>query len=171
MLNSYDIEELIDTIKDELEKQILLANRTGELEQLLDRLGFSDLVKKESVYETQKNGKIVVIGASEVRLNVLQGIIKSLGLDKNRFEFCLDYEESKKYNYRKLRYAPNYRVVMFGPLPHSTSGKNDSNSVISEMMSKEGYPRVITLTGSNELKITKTGFRTTLEKLIAEKYI
>ena len=53
----------------------------------------------------------------------------------------------------------NYRVVLFGPIPHSTSGKNDSSSVIAEMTSKEGYPRVEILSGSNELKITKSGFR------------
>ena len=171
MLNSYEIEELIKTIEDELEKQILLANRSGELEKLLDKLGFGDMIKQESVYETQKNGKIVVIGASEVKLSVIQGIVKSLGLDKNRFEFCLDYEGSKRFDYRKLRYAPNYRVVMFGPLPHSTSGKNDNSSVINEMRNKEGYPRVITLESSNELKITKHNFKEALANLIKEDYI
>ena len=171
MLNTYEIEELIDIIKEEIEKKLLLANRSGELEQLLNKLGFSDLLKEKSAYETQKSGKIVVIGTSEAKLNILQGIIKSLGLDKKRFEFCLDYEECIKFNYRKLRYSPNYRVVLFGPLPHSTSGKNDSSSVINEMKNKEGYPRVITLSGSNELKITKHNFRETLLKLIKEEYI
>ena len=37
--------------------------------------------------------------------------------------------------------------------------KNDSSGFIVEMTSKEGYPRVEILSGSNELKITKSGFR------------
>lgn len=167
MLNSYELEEIIDAIT----QKVILANRTGNLETLLNDWGFDNLISPYSAYETDKNGKIVVIGQSEVNKNVLCGIIKSLNLDKDRFEFCLNYNESITYNYKKLQYSPNYRVVMFGPTPHSTSGKNDSGSVIAEMIKKEGYPRVEILSGSNELKITKSGFRRTLEKLIAENYI
>lgn len=167
MLNSYELEEVIDVIT----QKIILANRLGTLKNLLQQWGFDNLLNSDSVYETNKDGKIVVIGQTEVKLNVLEGIIKSLHLDKNRFEFCLDYNDSKTFNYKKLQYAPNYRVVMVGPIPHSSVGKNNSSSVIAEMKNKEGYPRVETLNDSNELKITKSSFRTTLEKLIKENYI
>lgn len=167
MLDSYELEEIIDIIT----QKVILANRTGTLETLLQQWGFDNLLNSESTYETNKDGKIVVIGQTEVKLNVLQGIIKSLNLDKNRFEFCLDYNESKTYNYKKLQYSPNYRVVMVGPIPHSSVGKNDSSSVIAEMKNKEGYPRIETLCDSNELKITKSNFKSTLEKLILENYI
>lgn len=167
MLNSYELEEVIDVIT----QKIILANRLGTLRNLLQQWEFDNLLNSDSVYETNKDGKIVVIGQTEVKLNVLEGIIKSLHLDKNRFEFCLDYNDSKTFNYKKLQYAPNYRVVMVGPIPHSSVGKNNSSSVIAEMKNKEGYPRVETLNDSNELKITKSSFRTTLEKLIKENYI
>lgn len=167
MLNSYELEEVIDVIT----QKIILANRLGTLKNLLQQWGFDNLLNSDSVYETNKAGKIVVIGQTEVKLNILEGIIKSLHLDKNRFEFCLDYNDSKTFNYKKLQYAPNYRVVMVGPIPHSSVGKNNSSSVIAEMKNKEGYPRVEILNDSNELKITKSSFRSTLEKLIKENYI
>lgn len=167
MLNSYELEEVIDVIT----QKIILANRLGTLKNLLQQWGFDNLLNSDSVYETNKDGKIVVIGQTEVKLNILEGIIKSLHLDKNRFEFCLDYNDSKTFNYKKLQYAPNYRVVMVGPIPHSSVGKNNSSSVIAEMKNKEGYPRVEILNDSNELKITKSSFRSTLEKLIKENYI
>lgn len=167
MLNYEELEEVIEKVT----AKITLANRSDELEDLLIRWGFDDLVCKSPTYETDKEGKIVVVGASEVKENVLYGIIKSLGIDKNRFEFCLDYDRAKTFRYSKLRYNPNYRVVIFGPVPHSSTGKNDSSSVIAEMKNHEGYPRVEVLSGNNTVKITKSNFKDTLDKLIKENYI
>lgn len=167
MLDYEELEEVIDTVT----SRITLANRMGELEDLFEKWGLLDLIKDEPAYETRKNGIILVIGDSEVKENYLNGIIKSLGLDKNRFEFCLGYERPKTYQYSKLQYNPNYRAIMFGPVPHSSSGKNDSSSVIAEMKSHEGYPRVEVLSSNHALKITKSNFKNTLEKLIRENYI
>lgn len=166
MLNHLEMENIIEKVTG----MLFLANRTGKLNDLLIKLGLTEFLK-ESVYETQKDGKIVVIGQSEVNVNKLQGVIKSLGLDKERFEFCLEYDATKTYNYKKLQYSPKYRVVLFGPVPHSSTGKNESSSVIAEMTSKEGYPRVVLLNYNNELKITKSGFRKALEMLLNEEYI
>lgn len=167
MLDYEQLEEVIEKVT----AKITLANRSGELEQLLVEWGLSDCVSKTSAYKTEKDGKIVVIGASEVKENVLCGIIKNFGIDKNRFEFCLDYDKAKTYQYNKLRYNPNYRVVIFGPVPHSSIGKCDSSSVIAEMKNHEGYPRVEVLSGNNAVKITKSNFKDTLNRLIKENYI
>lgn len=163
--------EELDEIIEKVTAKITLANRSGELEELLRSWGFADLLSPSSAYETDKNGKIVVIGASEVKENIILGIIKSFGLDKNRFEFCLDYEKAKTFPYKKLKYNPDYRVVIFGPVPHSSTGKNDSSSVIAEMKNHEGYPRVEVLSGNSSVKITKSNFREVLDKLTREKYI
>ena len=167
MLNYEELEEVIEKVT----AKITLANRSDELEDLLISWGFDDLVRKAPTYETDKDGKIVVIGASEVKENVLNGIIKKLGIDKTRFEFCLDYDKAKTFQYSKLRYNPNYRVVLFGPVPHRKKKKNDSSSVIAEMKNHEGYPRVEVLSGNNAVKITKSNFKDTLNKLVCEKYI
>lgn len=171
MLNIEELEDIIEKVKDSIEEKIILANRNENLDELLNNIGLGYLLNKKTVYETKKNGTIVVIGQSEVKKERLLGIAKGLGLDKNRFEFCLDYNASKTFNYKKLRYSPKYRVVMFGPVPHSTVGKNDSSSVIAEMTNEEGYPRVIPLNDGHELKITKSNFENELCNLIKENYI
>ena len=167
MLNYEELENIID----EVTQKILFANRMGELEELLESWGFGELIPGASAYETYRDGKIVVIGGSEVKERDLLGIINDLGLDKNRFEFCLDYDKAKTYQYSKLRYTPSYRLVIFGAVPHSSTGKLDSSSVIAEMQNQEGYPRVEVLSANNAVKITKSNFRELLQGLILEEYL
>lgn len=167
MLNYEELEDVIE----EVTARITFANRTGELDSLLKNWGLDKLLKRQTVYETYKGGKIVVIGASEIKENILIGIAKKFGIDESRFEFCLDYDGAKTYSYKKLQYNPNYRVVVFGAVPHSSTGKKDSSSVIAEMKNHEGYPRVEVLSANKEVKITKSNFKKLLNRLVKENYI
>lgn len=168
MLNLNCLEYVIDAVT----TKIYLANRMNELEHLLESWEFQELIKPcASFYETCKDGKIVVIGNSQVKERDLLGIVKNLGLDKDRFEFCLDYDAIETYNFKKLQWNINYRLVIVGPMPHSTTGKRNSRSTISEMEKPDnGYPKVIRL-GSNGLKISKSNFKELLEKQQEENYI
>lgn len=166
-----DITELEDLL-DEIQRRVIEANRRGTLDSLLESLGMSDLAKPAApIFESYKDGKIVVIGQSDVKEDVLKTTVGKLGIDKNRLECCLSYEEAKSFNYRKLQYAPQYRVVLFGPVPHKTEGTADRRSVIAEMEQNAGYPKVVRLTAGGQLKITKANFRQALEQLINEGYI
>ena len=165
------INELNDLLE-EIQHRVIEANRKGTLEELLEAWGMKDLVHSEAPkFESYKTGKIVVIGQSEVKEEMLKQIANKAGIDKNRFEFCLDYEQTKSYNYRKLQYEPLYRVVLVGPTPHKTEGTGESSSVIAEMENGEGYPRVIRLMAGEKLKITKTNFKNALADLLSEGYI
>ncbi len=171
MFDSEKIEEIVDFVT----QKIYLANRTGDLETLLTAWGLQGLVQDETkssndFYDTDKNGKIVVIGASQVKERDLTGVAKSLGIDKDSFEVCIDYKETKSFKFSELRYNPKYRLIIVGPMPHSTEGKGESSSVIAEMENADGYPKVIRL-GSNELKITKTNFRNALQEMQRIDYI
>lgn len=171
MLDTERLEEIVDAVTE----KIYLANRTGELESLLSNWGLSTLIKNvapssDDFYDTYKDGKIVVIGASQVKEHDLLGIVKSLGLDKKRFEFCLDYEKIKNYPFSKMQHNPKYRLVIVGPMPHSTTGKGESSSAISELENGSCYPKVVRL-GSNELKITKTNFKQALQEQLNANYI
>lgn len=163
--------EILKDLPDKITHALSKANREGRLEELLELLTMSDLLQPSTGFTSYKDGRIVVIGASEVKEEVLLSIANSLGLDKKRFEFCLDYEKAQKFEYRKLQYAPSYRAIMFGAVPHSSTGKGVSSSVIAEMESKDGYPRVVRLNSNQELKITKSNFKAGLEKLLSENYI
>lgn len=167
MLNTDELSEILD----KLYEMITLANRNDTLDALLSKWGLTELSTRKSSYKTKHDGKIVVIGGSEVNKDILLGIVKNLGLDKDRFEFCLDYNSTKTYKYSKLHFNPDYRLVLFGPVPHSSIGKNDSSSVIAEMQTHEGYPKVEILGVNKSMRISKTNFKIALKKYIDEGFI
>lgn len=164
-------DEIMNALPDKITEILSRANRNNQLEDLLKILGMSDLIGCGNAFETYKDGKIVVVGGTEVKEEVLASIGKQLGIDKKRFEFCLDYKDIQKYDFRKMQYAPQYRVILFGPTPHSGHGKGDSSSIITELENSDAYPRVERLISGQELKITKTNFRDMLQKLLNEEYI
>ncbi len=162
-----EIEELLDAIR----IRVLKANREDMLDQLLASMGMHDLIEAQA-QPGNKNGKIVVLGSSGVDEEHLLMTAGKLGIDRSRFEFCLDYESIQKYNFRKLQYADKYRLVLVGPMPHSTTGTAESGSAIAEMEKHpEMYPRIIRMSAGSELKITKSGFRAVLERMLIEDYI
>lgn len=164
-------EDMIEALPDKLTEILSRTNRSGELEELLRLLGMTDLLDADNGYETYREGKIVVAGGTSVKKDVLLAIGKNLGIEKDRFEFCLDYHEAQKYNFKKMQYAPQYRVVIFGPVPHSGTVKAYSSGIITEMENSDAYPRVERLISGKELKITKTNFKGKLQELLKEGYI
>lgn len=165
-----DIDE-IEELLDEIRVRVLKANREDTLDQLLASMGMHDLIEVQS-QPGNKDGKIVVLGASDVDEAHLLITAGKLGIDKSRFEFCLDYDAIQKYNFRKLQYSDKYRLILVGPMPHSTTGKVDSGSAISEMEKHpEMYPRIVRMSAGTTLKITKSGFKAVLESMLREDYI
>lgn len=162
-----EIEELLDDIR----VRVLRANRDDTLDSLLTLMGMHDLMEVQA-QPGNKKGKIAVLGASDVDAAHLLITAGKMGLDKSRFEFCLDYDAIQKYNFRKLQYSDKYRLILVGPMPHSTTGTSDSSSVIAEMEKHpEMYPRIYRMTAGSALKITKSGFKDVLESMIREDYI
>ena len=167
VLSIDEIEELLDEIR----VRVLRANREGKLDQLLTSIGMHDLIEAQPQLGN-KEGKIVVLGASEVDEKHLLITAGKMGLDKSRFEFCLDYDAIQKFNFRKLQYSDRYRLILVGPMPHSTTGKADSGSAIAEMEKHpEMYPRILRLSAGSSLKITKFSFKNVLESMIREEFI
>ena len=172
-----DVEELINLenlIRDELDNNLTTVltklNRCGQLEEFLRLLDMEYLLNNDGGYHTFKNGKIIVIGQSNVKANVILKIAQELGIDKNRFELYLNYDSAEKFRFQKIQWQPHYSLVMVGPMPHSITGKGNYSSMISALESEEGYPPVIRL-GENDLKISKNNLRSTLEKMIKSNII
>ena len=170
-----ELSELEDRIIEELPYKITAvlskSNRSDRLEEFLDMIDMTELLEKKQGFYSYKEGKIVVIGGTKVKEEVLLGIASRLGIEKNRFEFYLDYKHIQKFDFKKMQYAPQYRIILFGPVPHSGYGKKDSGSILAEVEKSSIYPRVERLLNGNELKITKSNFKETLERLIEEDYI
>lgn len=158
-----EIGELEEEIKENLLEILCRLNREeGKLEELLTLLGIEE---EETVYETSRSGKIIVIGDSKVPERVLLAVARDLGLSKARFEFELDYTAAEKYDFKKTQWKRKYSAILFGPVPHSGKAKGDWGNVISGMEKEEGFPTIVRL-GTNELKITRNSFQTALRGLI-----
>lgn len=121
----------------------------------------------EDAYHPSPDGRILVVGGTKCKRNELSAIGKTMGVAKNRFEFVLDFTETKKYPFSTLYLNEGYAAVMVGPIPHKAV---DMDDVICNLEHTRGYPPVIRL-GSNELKITKSNFRLSLEDAISKKII
>lgn len=165
------IDELEQLLLEDIRIRVLDANRRGILHDLLASMGMLDLIAPQAQIG-YKDGKIIVLGASDVDEEHLLITAGKLGVDKSRFEFCLDYEAIQQYNFNKLQYSDKYRLILVGPMPHSTAGTHDSGSAIAEMEKHpEMYPRIIRLKAGQKLKITKSGFKEAIECMIREDYI
>ena len=166
---------LADDIKEVFEDSILSIlcrlNAIGELESFLDMAGWLYLVEDERDQAiSYKDGKILVVGGSNVKQNILEGIAKSMGISKNRLEFVLNYDEAQRYNYDKLKNQSKYAAVIFGPVPHKTVGVEDYSSIIARVKTEYGFPPVETL-GDNELHISKENFKRALADLLKRNII
>lgn len=116
-------DEIMLVLPDRITAILSKLNRSGRLEELLELLGLEDLLEQEQDFYSYKEGKIVVVGGTDVKEEVLLSIAKTLGIEKSRFEFCLDYKQIQKPDFRRMQYAPQYRIILFGPTPHSGHGK------------------------------------------------
>ena len=165
------VEEVIrDVLNDDLERILIELNRTGELETFLRLLGMHDYLGTEAEEKCNRDGKIIVIGQSEVGKDKLAAVAKKMGIAKDRFEFLLDYKDAKTFDFRKTQWSSKYSYILAGPMPHSGVAKGEYGSIISAIESEAGYPPVVKM-GTDGLKITKTSFRNTLKYLLTEKKI
>ena len=174
MLNVEELFDLEEELKEELVQHLteilVKLNRTGRLHDLLDLLEMESLLNPNIGYQPYKAGKIIVIGQSDVKEEALLSIAASLGINKNRFEFYLEYMDAVKFNFHKMQWQPSYSVILVGPMPHSGVSKGNFGSIISALENEEGYPPVVRL-GCSGLKITKSDFRTKLQDLIDSRQI
>lgn len=167
MLDAKELWELEDNLKKELEDRLTeiltLLNRSGQLEQLLDLMGLANLLHPDNGYKPYPKGKIIVVGASQVKEKVLLSVGESLGISKDRFELYLDYDKAKTFNFKKMQYSPCYSLIMVGPMPHSGIEKAGAGSIIAAIEHEAGYPPVVRL-GNSGLKITKSDFKFKLKE-------
>lgn len=175
MLDIFELEqleqEMLKELEDTLSSRLALLNRSGELEDLLRLLGLEKLLHSTSNNTRYKTGKIIIIGETKVKPEAFHAIGKSLGINKDRFELYLDYNDAKSFKFEKLQGNSEYALIMVGPMPHSGVSKGDSSGIITALEQKNnGYPPVVRL-GSNGLKITKSNFREGLQKAIEDGLI
>lgn len=170
MLEIEELLEIEEIISEKLEQILIKLNRTDKLGEFLELIGMSELLGTSESYSVNSSGIILVIGKCEVKEEKLAAVAKKLGINKDRFEFYLDYEDAKSFNFKKTQWSDKYSVILVGQMPHIGASAEGYNSIISALECQTGYPPVVRV-GMDELKITKSSFKSTLEELIQEKKI
>lgn len=170
-------DNLLDIITEasyRLHTEIKRAFKSNDLETYLSKIGMMDLYpnqEEEPLYDTDPEGKILIIGEGMIKENVVYGCLKEFDIPKERVELYLDYESGKRFEFKKIRYNPNYRLILFGSVPHSGKGKQDKTSIINQIESDDGYPKVVRLTDGHGLKITRSSLKKAVEKEIMTGYL
>ena len=145
---------------------ITKANREGTLEDLLASLGMADLHESDASEGRGLQGKVIVIGSSEVKVDKLRSIARKKGFDPGRFEFHLEYDRLKHFDFGKIRGSMGYVAIFAGPMPHKTPGAENASSFIARVESNpDDYPPLIKLQSGKDLKITNNSFKHALGRL------
>ena len=148
---------------------ILREQSDGEFCHLLKSYGLEDLAASSVNYffDTQKNGNIILFGHSKVNRKQINGILKSLGISKNRFEH-VEYDDVTNYNFKDLEYNSNYRLILLGPMPHSAKGMGDNKSIIEWIQNNENIAKSVKL---DNLKVSKTSLKKAISDQIKSGYL
>ena len=135
------------------------------MESVLEKYHYPAIEKTAEPYfdASLPNGKILVLGSSSCSVRHLEATFKALGF-ADRLEYCLDYNTLKRYEFERLRNNHHYRLIIVGPMPHSTQGTDDYSSVITRMESSDEFPKVVRAMNNGELKITKSNVKAILTK-------
>lgn len=169
-LTAQELSDLCDEMMGRMGLELLpaltRANREGTLEDLLTSLGMSDLRKGDESDGQGFQGKVIVIGASAVKVDKLRSIARKKGFDPERFEFQLDYDRLKHFEFSKIRGSMGYVAIFAGPMPHKTPGAENASSFIARVENNpDDYPPLIKLQSGNDLKITNNSFKHALGEL------
>ena len=145
-------------------EELTQAFKNNSLKTVLTKYHYPDLTPTmvdDSI--GSPDGKILIIGETNCKVKDLQGIFNAMGL-KGRVECHTDYEDIQRYQFNNLMYNNKYRLIIVGPMPHSTHGKDEFSSVINRMENTEGFPCVRRAIANGGLKITKTNIKQIIQK-------
>lgn len=145
------------------EKQIIEANIKGTVFDFLKDHKVSYDEYDEYPYN-KKTVRLLIAGQSDVKKEHILGILKRLGIDKNRVDMVLDYDDIKTYRWNNIQFSEKYSDIIFGACPHSVVGKGDYNSIISRMEQEEGWPNVVRASANEMLKFSKQSLTDALMK-------
>jgi len=116
--------------------------------------------------------RIWVVGALQAKWEHLLGIGKSYGLAPKLFKH-VGYDELRTRSLIQMLDPLKDIGVLLGPIPHSVSDLGDYSS-LATMLRRESGMLVIELraqSSSQELKISKSSFRSGLDRLLADAVV
>ncbi len=134
---------------------IMRLNRVGELDEFLRLINYKTNLNSGK----NQSSKILIIGRSEIKPDDIQQIVRELHLDPNQIEIIREFDKLKSTDFAFLKNNSKYKLVLVGPMPHSTKTKDKYNSAIVRLQSERGFPRTMPLIINGNYKITKTNIK------------
>ena len=166
-LTSEQLTSFLDNAVLRISKQIRQANAYGELNNLAEKLGLSDLLEEVipccDFYDRNRSKILVLAFAFPNKDEWLMRAKKAYPSTQNRIEFV---EYTSNFNYESLRYTDKYSDIFVGPIPHKGVGIGDESSFLAAVANNPAeYPKVHRMTDSNgTLKISLNSFMKCLEE-------
>ncbi len=171
-LSEIQFEEVVLAVNQHIMKSMFDAQKLGTVDEYLATIGLHTILDKYRAGDQQlhfnKKGKILICGGTKVKEAQIQGIAKYLNINQDRLECILDYEKTKKIDFRKVQYNTDYCLILFGAVPHKTVSTDGYGSVISAVQNNDGYPPVVVVGKEYEPKITKSNLKKVLEKALID---
>lgn len=173
-ISADDLLDIMAVASNRIHRELKNAYTTGRLKEYLQKIDMADLYPEEKSscwQDSMPDGKIIVFGESSIKEREIYASLQSVGITKERIELHLGYEELKTYSFSKLQYNAGYRLILVGPMPHSTTDKGEFSSPISMMEQTDGYSKIVRLSSNGELKITKSNLKMTVQQEIDQGYL
>lgn len=149
---------------------VIRLNRTQELDHFLSLLGHEEYHPLSNILQTNKSGKILIIGSSQVKEKDVIKACKELNISEQRLELVLEYKDN--YNFIKTHNNPDYAAILVGPLPHMAKGVDGYSSIISKIETENGYPPVIRIRNTTgDLHISKKSLKNCLTECVKNNVI
>jgi len=141
----------------------------GQVEFMTHMIDQEAISHNKEVHSTE-DYKILILGTSRLKnLDIYKTAETLSGISRNNIEILSDYQKNKRFDIKTLQYSTKYDGILIGPIAHKITKLGSYNSVIQLLKDNEGYPPFVEIRcNSNQLKITKTSLKKSLEKLIVK---
>ena len=174
LVSETEFSELVEAVQMSIYQNLENAWKEDRLDEYLHQIGLNNLApnKKAPAWdEAMQNGKIIIFGEAAIKDREILASVASQGISKDRVELHIEYSELKHFDFGKLRYNSDYRLILVGPMPHSTKDKGEHSSVISMMEQEEGFTKIVRLTSNGQLKMTKSNIKEAIREAVASGYL
>ena len=167
VLDAEQMASLIASVTEKIERELLIANRFGTLEETLKKYNLEEEQTEEIVSSYyMPNAKILILGAVTSKKNDIEKTFKNIGIPPSRVEIIEDYEKLPGFNVEKLRNSTRYSDILVCAMPHKMKNIGDYPDLISLIEHNQSeYPLLNRITNeAGELKFSINGLRNAIMK-------
>jgi hypothetical protein len=162
-----DLRLIIDSITEKISREIIFANRIGNLDEVLNKYNHLVETNTESnqTIVSPKKAKVLVLGYSQVSKNNVLSTFSQYGIPNESIEIIDEESKISQFDINQIMYSQIYTDLLIGPIKHSMKNKGEFGSIIEYITANQhAFPQLNLMLVNGQLKITKTSLKTAIEK-------